>query len=332
LKEVAVGITATVKGKDMAGISAVRESSILQQDRVDSPDNKGPVKAADSRFDSQRFESFIKSKLGSGSAGQVSEEELFSVIIAERIDSLKGAEAAAQYDKILARHRADLSTLRSDGVFSHEDAAVGALEELKSASLLTPEEADKIYAESFKAAQLDDNHDVLWDDRGGPGDPTMAVADLASAMKRAKVALEKIASGELTADSKALGAGSGSGISVTPFKPGAGGTGERISPNGTDFDGANGFLFKPVSENQGTLAVLLPEANKGLVTGVTLRDLEGNILEDGISMGYGEEGTREKFSFKKKGGDYPPELLVHVQFMDGTNSEYYIPDPSKRYD
>ena len=91
-------------------------------------------------------------------------------------------------------------------------------------------------------------------------------------------------------------------------------------------------MFKPISNNDKSLAVILPEALMGKVSGVTLTDLLGKVLDSGTSTGYGDAGTNEKFKFGQTGGSYGKDLTVNVSLMDGTTVKYMIPDGSQRYD
>jgi hypothetical protein len=282
------------------------------------------------------FESFLQASFGSKTAGNVSEEELFSVLVGQRIDALKGTEASTKYNTALGDSKKFLA--KGDGFIPLEDAAKNALASIRDAGTLTKEEADQVYSEAFAGAQLDTNKEALYDDRGGVNDPTMAVAEMSAAIASSKSVIDSISAGTVTASLRALdeasntktGAISATSIIGTMSSTSAGG--QVFTPDGTTFDADGGFLFKPISVNQGTLAVLLPNAYKGLVSGVTVNDATGNVLDSGTSTGYGDEGEREKFSFSKPGGDYGDNLTVNVQFMDGTHAQYLIPDGSKRYD
>ena len=178
------------------------------------------------------FEAFFKSKFNE-SATSISEEALFASIVEERIQTLKGAEAASKYTSEFST--AQMAVARPDGVFSREEAAKMALTALRSGGVLTSQEADKIYSESFTAAQLDGNTDLLYDDRGGPNDPTIATANFATALGASGGVMNKILSGVLSVTARSLdesavagsaaagsagvgatGAGTGSGLSLTP--------------------------------------------------------------------------------------------------------------------
>ena len=290
-----------------------------------------------------KFETFLKAQLGNKTAGTVSEEELFSALIGERIEAVKGAETATKYTSALNSNKSLMAM--GDGFIPYEDTAKMSLAGLRDSGVLTKEEADKIYSEAFAGAQLDSNTSALFDDRGGPGDDTMATAEFETAIAGSKSVMDQIAAGTLTVATRSLDEASNSKMSgsfssyplatdsltLAYTVPGAT-TGLVTKPTGNTFDGPNGFLFKPISENQKTLAVLLPEVYKGMVAGVTVLDAEGNVLDSGTSTGYGDDGTREKFSFTKTGGDYGDNLTVNVSFMDGTRADYFIPDGSQRYD
>lgn len=284
------------------------------------------------------FDSVLKSILRPDQANQVSEEALFASIVQERIASLKGDEVGTSFSAMIDKHKSALA--KPDGYIPLEDAAKGALKELRSGGKITAEEADKIYSQAFAAAQLDSNTEALFDDRGGGSDTTVAVSAVDAAIVGSKALVEKFDAGSeqvtmrsLDEASNSKGAAGGvvvsGGVTVTG---GTTGSGEVTTPQGTTVDGADNFLYKPVSNNEGTLAVLLPAAFKNMVTGVVLKDQAGQILDEGHSTGFGDTGEREKFAFGKPGGDYPDNLTVEVQFADGTTQGYLIPDSSQRYD
>ncbi len=319
----------------IGNMEATSSVTNTQQNQPSTAETPKTEKAAGS-FDSSQFETFLKAKMGGNSASKVSEEALFSTLVQARV-SAKSTESASAWSAAIQKQESALT--KGDGFIPLESAAKAALQELQTAGTLTAEEADKIYSDCFAAAQLDGNASALYDDRGGGADVTVAVAAFADALKGASEKMGKIDSGELVVDARNVGevaAGAGSGVSEALKLIGSGSTvsgdGSVFTPDGTTFDGSKGFLFKPISNNQGTLAVLLPEAFKGNVTGVTLKDSSGRVIEDGVSTGYGEEGISEKFSFRQEGGSYPADLTVSIQFMDGTHTDYLIPDPSKRYD
>lgn len=285
------------------------------------------------------FDSLLKSVLVPDKGNNVNEEELFSALVQERITGLKGSEAGDEFKAALDTEKSALK--KPNGYIPVEQAAVNALKKMVADGKLSAEEGDSIYSDAFAAAQLDDNKGALYDSLGGHGDPTIAMATLDVAMSQAKSMLDKLTSGEEKADARSLstaqatGAKGSSAAALVPSGT-AGATGVSagtVTPNGTTVDGADGFLWKPVSNSDGTVAVLLPAAMTNQVMSVLLKDGQGNTIEEGDrrSAGIVETG-REKFSFTKAGKNYPKDISVEVTLADGTVKTYTIPDPSQRYD
>ena len=271
------------------------------------------------------FDKIMKQFLSGDAANNVNEEELFAAVVRERVTALKGEEAGAKYGELFEEHKASMA--RGDGYVPVEKAAKAALRGLVEAEDLTSEEADKLYSESFSASQLDSNTNALFDGRGSGEDATVAVDSLESALAAAKLMIEKYESGEEVAPERSLNEGEGTGAS-TKVGDIEGGT---KSPNGTSFDGAEGFLWKPKSESDGNLVVLLPKDFNDLVSSVVLTH-ENEVLTEGRFAGNEHNGNRGHYRFDKAGGDYPKGLQVEVRFDDGTVIKYDIPDGSERYD
>lgn len=285
------------------------------------------------------FDTLLKGMLKPDSANKVSEEELFAGLAYERINSLKGKEAADKYKTALDTARAELR--KPDGYVPHEQAAINALTALTSDGVLTADEGNKVYAEAFAGAQLDSNTSALFDNRGGPNDPTMAVAAMEAALITAKALVTGFDDKSKTPTPRSLTGAAPTGT------PGVGGTSAPpagspspsgaspvpVTPTGQTVDGSGGFLWKPVSVNQGALAVLLPPELTGSISALKLLDANGNVVEEGrfTSDGTGE-GGRTKYSFNRTGGEYGDDLTVRVELTDGSVQTWQIPDGSKRYD
>ncbi len=268
---------------------------------------------------SDQFNAVLRGVLGSDSATSISEEELFAGVIEERLGTSVGAEAAAAYHEAFAEHKG-INT-RPDGHVLFEKAAKDALADLEAKGILTKEQSSKVKAEAFKAAQLDDNADALYDGRGSENDPTIAIMNFDAAMLAARDMLKKIDAGEVEVTEE---------VAATD----AGGS-ETITANGTTVDGAGGFLFKPESDSNGNLVVLLPAQLAGKVIDVVLKDEAGTELDKGVSTGMANPdavGDREHFRFSKPGASYGQNLTVEVAMQDGSIKTYKIPNPSERYD
>ncbi|MCC6221755.1 MAG: hypothetical protein IT291_11000, partial [Deltaproteobacteria bacterium] len=211
------------------------------------------VLATESSTDAQasEFGTMMRKILGTADGSQVNEEELFASLIENRL-SKHSEEAATFYRQ---QKEGFLNTLRrADGYVSVEDAALKALKATVDAGKVDSATAEKVNSEAFKAAQLDDNADALYDGRGSAGDPTIAVSDLESALFSMRAVIEKIDVGDLESGSRSLES------APTSSAPTANGP----SSTGNAQDGSGGFLWKPVSESDGKLVVLLPTELKGL--------------------------------------------------------------------
>jgi hypothetical protein len=135
------------------------------------------------------FDATLKSFLSSDPAQKVSEEELFSALVQERIKKVKGEGALKEFQEQLAQSKQ--THTKAGGFVASEDATKDALRAFQAAGKLSQEETDVIYSQAFAAAQLDENKDALFDNRGGPNDPTMAVASMEQALLLSRALVQK---------------------------------------------------------------------------------------------------------------------------------------------
>ncbi|RMD88141.1 MAG: hypothetical protein D6808_00185 [Candidatus Dadabacteria bacterium] len=264
-----------------------------------------------------KFEAMLRSLLKPDGANKVNEEELFAAILQERIKKLKGEDAAKKFSEFFNNNKAEMR--RADGYVPVEDAARKALNQMVESGELSTDEGERIHAQAFKAAQLDDNKDALYDGRGSGSDPTIAVSDMEAALVSSRVMIEKFDSGEADAGKLALDGGS------SALKAGV----EVKASHGVD--GPNGFVFKPVSESDGNLVILLPPKFSGRVKDIILKDEDGNKIEKGRSVGL-TNGGRETYRYSKPGAEYPENLTVEVKLKNGKSKRYFIEHPADRYD
>lgn len=277
--------------------------------------NQTPAAPADNTITNSSFDAILSSYLNTDSQDQVNEEQLFAALIGERLSDLKGSAIQERYRELLEKEKIQ----HAGGAPAEEETARAALKSLAETGALSMEEAEKIHAEAFKAAQLDDNLDVLYDGRGSALDPTIAVMQVDSAIESARAKIEAFEAGEdagrlsldLEADTSAVSEGSASGGGGTTNYPA-------------------GFVFKPVSERDGHLAVLLPSSMAGDAREINLLDKNGHVLEHGDSYGTYEDG-RPLFRFARPGSGYPDALHLQIVLNSGDTEEYFIPDPSRRY-
>ncbi|MCB0352975.1 MAG: hypothetical protein KDD64_05595 [Bdellovibrionales bacterium] len=303
----------TIQGVTRGLLRALESDSEQVSEITDSTDSAGQSTSESSS--SGDFDVYLRGLLHPGADNQVSEEALYAALLQERIQSLKGEEGGSEFQAKLAERKAELT--RADGYVAVEDAANQAMMDLVEAGVLTEEEASTVKAQSFRAAQLDDNLSALYDGRGGPGDPTIAVADMESALVTARSLIQQLEDGTLELTDEDLQAASGDG--------------ETITPSGTSVDGNEGFVFKPESDSDGRLVVILPADLTNQISDVLLKDEDDTILERGRMSGVAN-GGREHFRFEQAGGDYPENLTVEVRMTNGEILSYEIPNPSERYD
>ncbi len=163
------------------------------------------------------FEIQLKGMLSPDQANNVSEEELFSALISERISNENGPELSDKFNSIFAIKKSEMQ--KSDSYIPMEDAAKEALRELRANGDLTSEQADKIYSQAFAGAQLDGNTNALYDGRGGPGDDSIAVSQLEQALLSARTITEKFDTAESSVEMRSLDESSNSKTLLSPILP-----------------------------------------------------------------------------------------------------------------
>jgi|GEM_PF-809439 len=262
------------------------------------------------------FDQTLKSLLVPDSANNVSEEELFSALVQERIGKTKGPEALQEFKSILSELKESMK--KPDGFIPFEDITKAALIRFRDSQKISADETDTIYSESFAAAQLDSNINALFDNRGGGADPTIAVASLEQALILSRAIIEGFDGGTQKATPRSVNEKT---VTKAAFiGPAMGGASET---------GDAGFLFKPISDSDGRLAVLLPSGLAGLVKGVALMGQNGEVIESGRYSGNGN-GGRDHYRFSKPGGDYPDGLTVQVTLLTNEIVRYLVRETSER--
>lgn len=260
------------------------------------------------------FTSFLKGVLTPDAANKVSEEDLFSALVQQRVKNVKGDDALKKFQETLTQVKESMK--RPDGGVPVEDATKAALIKARDAGVLTKEEADTIYSEAFEAAQLDDNKELLYDGKGGGNDPTIAVAAMEQALLLSSGMIEKFNDGSLKATIRSIEEANGPKMAM-------------VGGSHSESGGSGGFLYKPVSDTTGKLVVLMPSKLAGMIAGVKIYDPSGNLLESGRHTGNGN-GGRDHYRFKKTGAAYPDGLVVEATLTTGDTVRYRIGETSKR--
>lgn len=91
-----------------------------------------------------------------------------------------------------------------------------------------------------------------------------------------------------------------------------------------------GFLWKPKSDSDGRLVVLLPPGFSSSVHSLTVKDPKGTkVIEEGKFAGIAN-GGRLHFRFQNSGATYPDGSIVEVTLIDGSTLRIPIKETSAR--
>lgn len=101
--------------------------------------------------------------------------------------------------------------------------------------------------------------------------------------------------------------------------------GSGIGPQGE----GGGFLWKPVSDSNGKLAVLLPPQYTGYVSACFIATRSGSVIEQGTYSSTAN-GNREHYRFSKPGSAYPAGVVVVADLKSGGSVHWPIPSPGSR--
>ncbi len=288
-------------------MEAIRSSSATISNQSTTSPTQGSVPTTASA----EFDKTLRSLLVANKENKVSEEEVFSALVQERIKQEQGEEALGKFKELLTKSKDALR--KPDGFVPVEDATKNALKAFRESGAISAEQADKIYSQAFAAAQLDGNTAALFDDRGGPGDSSVATSTLEQALLASRTKFENFAAGSEVAPTRSI-------MEESMGKIGAGSSSELAS---------TGFLFKPISDSDGKLAILLPPKLAGMVAGVRLIGPSGEVLESGRFSGNGN-GGRDHYRFSRPGASYLDGLTVELTLKTNELIRYVIDETSER--
>lgn len=280
------------------------------------------------------FGAMMQKLLGGAGKSEVNEEELFAALIEQRL-AKENPEAAAHYREQLTALSASMA--RADGYVPVEDAAMAALRATVAAGKLDDATAQRVNAEAFQGAQLDSNLNALYDGRGSEGDPTIATSAMEAALLSMRTLVEKFDSGEADAGVRPLDAPSNAAPAPVGEHEDGGHVGDLGSaPSGTQsLDGSGGFLWKPESEKNGNLVVLLPKELAGLISKVeihsSLPPSESTKIASG-NFSSNANGGRDHFRFDEPGSAYGSNVYVVAYREDGETVNWQIGDGGERND
>lgn len=271
-----------------------------------------------------KFKTGIKEYLSPDASGKVNEEQLQFAIVNTMLTS-KSIKLGDEFTKNFAKAAASSSSV--------EDNVKLALGGLVDSKLITAEEAKSINGISFDAAQLDGNLSALYDGRGSANDPTIAVAELDEALTKASTMIAGMRDGKVSIKDRELSLPSNLissteiGASAKADAVALGNTGNSISIS------TGGFLWKPVSESNGKLVVLLPSSLAGKVSAAeihsSLPPSDTTLLESG-KFSSNANGGRDHFRFSNAGGAYPDSAYVVAKLKTGDYASFQIGDSASR--
>jgi hypothetical protein len=135
--------------------------------------------------------------------------------------------------------------------------------------------------------------------------------------------------GKESSDSSVQGGSTSKNPSHEPSLQHCGETIQKSVPTGSTLHKSGEFLWKPKSDKDGKLAILLPSALEGQVDSVSVISPSGTV-STGKYAGVGN-GSREHFRFTRPGGDFQDGSKVVITMKDGSLKEVQISDSSARY-
>lgn len=95
---------------------------------------------------------------------------------------------------------------------------------------------------------------------------------------------------------------------------------------------SGGFLWKPVSEGDGNLVVLLPSQYRGRVSQTAVLNASGQVIEVGRFAGDTHNGNRPHYRFSMPGAGFGSKVTVAARMSDGSVKTWRIPNGGSRYE
>ena len=275
----------------------------------------------------------IKRVLTPDAAGQIHEEELQYAIVVHLLEHSK-AGAGNEFERIFG---AKIGT--GSPPIGTEDAVKSALAQLVASGNLDLKTAEQINGASFEAAQLDGYKHLLFDGKAGPNDATIAVLGIDEAAALAHAGIKKMEQADSGVFSRSLTATSNGVLNLADLKEslelkGSGDLTGSAAAGATSAVDPKGFLWKPISANNGNLVVLLPKSLTGKVTSCAVyRDLpptQDNLIERGRFSGDQSNGDRSHFRFNHPGSYFPQKCFVVAVTNQGAEVAFEIADSGMR--
>jgi hypothetical protein len=266
------------------------------------------------------------------SGKRINEQEAYAVLVHDSLNSTN-PKLAKRFEQELKEATAKYKENHNGEVNMHK-ISDRLMRQYKRENEVNTEQYRAIRDHSFGNAQLDSNRTQLSgarpEDAIGDDTPVRAVSTFYKKLETNQAATsEEIAvfraneakiSAEKFQEKKISGANATTGA--------AGASADSVIKGVKDV--GPGFLWKPQSESNGNLVVLLPPNFTSSVNSLTLKDPKGSaVLESGKYAGIGN-GGRLHFRFGKGGSNYPDGTIVEVKFTDGSTMKIPIKETSAR--
>lgn len=277
-----------------------------------------------SELSQNKLTEMLKNYLKADASGNVNEEQLQFAIVDSMLTH-KSSKLGDEFTKAFA--------IGSSQGLSVEDNVKQSLKSLTSSGSLTNDEASMLNGVSFDAAQLDTNLIALYDGKGGPNDPTIAVASLDQAITKANALIQSMRDGKADIKTRGLDVASNSKATNDVGSLSSAAAANSASASSHIGSGSGSFLWKPVSDSNGKLVVLLPSKLSGQVASAeiysSLPPSDSNLIEKGKFSG-NANGGRDHFRFSKTGASYPDGVYVVAKLRDGSYTSFQINETSSR--
>lgn len=251
----------------------------------------------------------------------VSEQDVFASLAHSKL-SAKGPDAAKRFESEFEKNM-ERFTGEKDQVFLATDKT---LSNLLRDGVINQSEYQAIKSEAFGKAQLDGDRNTLGSEpvmSSKTGNPLSfeelmawltANPDATPEEMSSFLASQKPAGGKVDAAGAAQGAG----------KTGASGASGDFGPP------SNTFLWKPASDKNGKLAILLPANMAGQASSVKVLSPDGRTtLATGSYAGVGN-GSRTHFRFDKPGSAFPNGSVVQITMKDGSTQNIQVANTAAR--
>ncbi len=254
----------------------------------------------------------------------ISEREMFTALAHYRLATRNPAAAQSMAEKLPEAAR---QFQMQNGYVDTQKVTESVLNTMVRSGELRADEFKSVRQFAFDQAQFDENRASLGVPNGAASEsPELTLVEALervsenALMQTSSLLADQTAPAGNSQKSKATGAVSGSHASSATSGIHAPDTG---APNDT-------FLWKPESDSNGRLVILLPASLTEDAVAVSLLSPDGSkVLAQGDFSGVGN-GQRKHFRFPKSGGSYPPGTIVQITMKDGSQRQVRIDSTGQR--